>query len=343
MSSRHARHEAGKDSRRERGIQAVPVVRLLKKRLFGVISAVLQLSFDPPRHNLTGEVQYFLVEGRNMKFSRKCVLVLASACLTSTAFAAVTARDFGRAIDQVFQGSGVVHIDAATYNTGFEPAQGFAVGPIEPQQGWSATGTNLPFASVTTANPFAGTQNLRLVRDNTTSPPNESFAVSPDLGPQVPAAQTNTMMVDISNDGGADYLIAGQSLSQSAVTWQVVFFFEGATSGSPGTILVADDIGSGLEFVDTGVAWDQGVYRQLRVDTDPVANTIDYFYNGAHIYSSVSGMWGGTVTEQMVFDDDNFQLNGETADFDNVGINNVPEPAGLGLLVLLAACGVRRR
>jgi len=125
--------------------------------------------------------------------------------------------------------------------------------------------------------------------------------------------------------------------------WEVLFSFESSSAG-PGTIFVADDTPSGLQFIDTGVLWAKGPYKELRVQTDPVADSINYYYDNSLIYTSTSGMFGATVTEQLVILDDNFQLAGETGDFDNLSIASVPEPAISSLLLLGAAtCTARRR
>jgi len=280
-----------------------------------------------------------------MRIAKSLCIVLVFGVASAASAALSTARFANPSVRTTFDGGGTVHIDAASNFTGFEPGEGYVPGPIEPQQGWQATGTNLPWASVTTANPFAGAQNLRLIRDTTVGQGTDSFAVSPNLGAQPVGPQASSMMVNISNDNGADYLVAGQSLAQGSTTWEVVFFFSDLATGTqPGRILVTDDLGSGLQFVDTGVTWNPGVYRQLRVETNPAANTIDYFYNGAHIYSSVSGMWGATMTEQLVIDDDNFQLAGETGDFDNLSIADVPEPtATLGIVAIGGVALLPRR
>ena len=40
------------------------------------------------------------------------------------------------------------------YSTGFETVEGYTVNPIEPQLGWTASGTSNPFASVSTATTY---------------------------------------------------------------------------------------------------------------------------------------------------------------------------------------------
>jgi hypothetical protein len=101
-------------------------------------------------------------------------------------------------------------------------------------------------------------------------------------------------------------------------------------------------VGEGvLSFANTGVTWTEGQYRELRVEMDPIADSLRYYYGGALIYTGLAGTFAGTSVEQVVLINDNFQLAGETADFDN--INVVPAPASLALLGFAALATRRRR
>jgi hypothetical protein len=231
---------------------------------------------------------------------------------------------------------------ASVFSTGFEVPD-YATGVLEPQQGWSASGTNLPWASVSRLNPFAGQQHLRVVRDTTVSQGTGRLAFSPSFGVQPAGTYEVSMQINISNDQGADYSVIGQAPSQSLLTWRVLLSFSDALGTGPGTIFVLDDLGTGLGFVDTGDLWTPGVYKELKVVSDAVADTIEYYYGGSLIYTSVAGVFAGTSVEQVVIFNDNFQLGGETADFDNLSVTLIPEPASLGLLAGLAPMALRRR
>jgi hypothetical protein len=91
---------------------------------------------------------------------------------------------------------------------------------------------------------------------------------------------------------------------------------------------VLDDLGAGLTFVDTGVDYIPGSYIPLQINVDPVANTIEYSYNVASIYSSVAGVFAGTLVEQLVILSDN-NNSGESADFDSLVINRGEVPVEL--------------
>jgi hypothetical protein len=112
-----------------------------------------------------------------------------------------------------------------------------------------------------------------------------------------------------------------QAPSQSLLTARVKFSYTG-------DILVLDDVGAGLTFIDTGADYIPGSYIPLQIDVDPVGNTIDYSYNVTPIYSSAAGVFAGTLVEQVVFLSDNFNA-GESADFDSLLINRGEVPVEL--------------
>lgn len=210
------------------------------------------------------------------------------------------------------------------FGTGFENSSGFVVGPIEPQNGWTASGVNLPFASISTANPYSGTQHLRLIRNTAAGQGVNQLVLSPTNPSPANTASTVYMKLNISNDGGADYHVIGQAPSQAFLSWRIVFSWSGDAAGDPGHIYILDDIGAGLEFVNTGVLWTENAYKELRVDFNPVGAQIDYYYDGVLIYSG--GLVAGTAVEQVGALHDNFQLGGETCDIDAISVQTFGEP-----------------
>jgi hypothetical protein len=210
------------------------------------------------------------------------------------------------------------------FGSGFEASEGFAVGPLEPQNGWTATGVNLPWASVSSANPFTGTQHLRAINNPAAGAGATHVLLSPVNAQPANSPSTVYCKVNISNDGGADYSIIGQAPSQMFITWRVLFSYSDAVGTGPGTIFILDNIGMVIQFVDTGVLWDENVYRELRVDFNPMGGAIDYYYNGVPIYTG--NIVAGTAVEQVGAVTDNFQLAGETADIDAISVQSVGEP-----------------
>jgi hypothetical protein len=204
---------------------------------------------------------------------------------------------------------------AVLYATGFEAP--FVVGPAEPQQGFTATGTNNAWASISAANPHAGAQHLRLVRNPSAGQGASHNLLAPNnpgIAPNSPSQVT--MMVNISNDQGADYDVIGQAPSQASVAWRVKFSWSDATGAGPGSIFILDNTGAGIAYEDPGVVWTPGVWKQLKVQFDPAMGQIRYYYDGVHIYTG--SIFAATCVQQLVWFDDNYHLTGERGDFDGV-------------------------
>ncbi|MBX3357911.1 MAG: hypothetical protein KF745_05740 [Phycisphaeraceae bacterium] len=275
--------------------------------------------------------------------------VLVLAAVSSFGAASVASADFTRSHGPIStaaftsgQSSGALR-GPGNFFAGFETAEGYVVGPLDGQLGWATAPAATATQSVTTANPYAGNQNFRMVNNAGNPNGTNQLAFSPVLGVFAGGQSETSMQINLSNDGGADYDVVGQAPSQALLTWRVKFSWTDANGTGPGTIFILDDLGGGLGFVDTGVAWNTGAYTELRVLTDSVADTITYFYGGAPLYTGVAGIFAGTSVEQVVMLNDNFQLPGETGDFDNVSVT-VPSPSALGLAGLgLLAAGRRRR
>jgi hypothetical protein len=205
---------------------------------------------------------------------------------------------------------------ATVLSTSFETFESFVVAPLEPQNGWTASGTNAPWASVSALSPAVGAQHVRMVKDPAAGQGVSRIIFSP-LAAVAPNSPSQVkMLIDLSNDGGSDYDFFGQAPSQGFITWRVKFSFADAGGAGPGTIFILDDLGIGPEFVDTGVIWTENAYQELKVQFDPAAGEIRYFYGGVQIYTGV--IYAGTSVEQIGALNDNYQLAGETADVDAV-------------------------
>ncbi|MCZ7652354.1 MAG: DUF11 domain-containing protein [Thermoanaerobaculia bacterium] len=214
---------------------------------------------------------------------------------------------------------------------GFEAAEGFAPGFVGSQVGWTATVASSADPVISTANPSSGAQHLRCAGDAAVASGTLIGAFSPDLGPQAAAPSSVCVDVAIGAVGGADYDVIAQAPSQTFLTARVKFYWLG-------DIQILDDTGSGLAYIDTGVNWTAGPYNQLCIFVDPVADTIDYWYGGALIYSSVAGVFAATQIEQVVLLSDNWQ-GSEVGDFDNLVINTNAQPADLALTKVSDATG----
>jgi len=223
------------------------------------------------------------------------------------------------------------------YSTGFEAADGFGPGPINGQQGWTNFAANDNIPAISNANPASGEQHLRNSKGPGTNA-SSNGAFSPNLGPQ--SANRYIVSVDFASndDGGADHMIVAQAPSQGFLSWRLHFDWQG-------NIRVLDDVGSGLQFINTGASWAaDGQYRNLTVDLDYANDTIDYYFDGSLIYSSVAGVFAGTAIEQVILFGDNWYTQGGWGDWDNLIVTQkLPAPGVLALLGLAGLVGTRRR
>jgi len=207
----------------------------------------------------------------------------------------------------------IIHTDVVH---GFEPDEGFTPGFVLGQASWGVFAFSGAESQISDENPASGAQHLRISKDPAVGTGILLGAVSPVLDmPDDLYATTLGVDVSISATGGADYEVMAQTASGTLVTARVKF-------AASGDIMVRDDPGSGLEFLDTGVDWNVGVYTHLRVDVDPVADTIDYYYGdgGVKIHSSIAGTLDGADIGQVILLSNNSNT-GDVGDFDNLHIN----------------------
>jgi len=203
------------------------------------------------------------------------------------------------------------------FSTGFEDTEGFTTGDISGQLGWTVStvgGVPGVHAQVVTTNPATGVQNLSIVGDGQFGQGQLLFAFSPAITP-APAVGPSVTTLDcfIPAGANANYRIQAQTPTQTFLTWRVEFDFGG-------TILTIDDIGSGFQIVDTGVAFPTDTYFQLKVEFLPSTGQYTYYIDNAPFYTSVGGLFAGTIVEQVIIGSDNFQIAPEVGSFDNLSI-----------------------
>ena len=236
-------------------------------------------------------------------------------------FAAAAEKIYDVSTATIVSPSATRGADRAIEAWGFEAGEGFSPGYIEGQAGWTTFASSVTEGHIDTANPNDGTQHLRISQDPAVAAGTNIGAFSPEVSDAVVDTSIVVIFVNIGATGGADYDVVPQAPSQALLTARVKF-------SSAGDILVLDDLGAGLTFVDTGVDYIPGSYIPLQINVDPVANTIEFSYNVASIYSSVAGVFAGTLVEQLVILSDN-NNSGESADFDSLVINRGEVPVEL--------------
>lgn len=229
---------------------------------------------------------------------------------------------------------------AFSYATGFETADGFSLGAINGQNGYTTFTAAQDAPVISDANPFTGNQHLRLPDDPNVADGTLNGAFSQDFSSMTTGDTFFDLGLDMSitSAGGADYDIVGQTPGQTNLSFRMKFGFEG-------NILILDDVGNGAEFVDTGVSWTNGAYKHVEIQVDTTTDRVDYFYDGANIYNGMN-FSSGFGTNQFVIFSDSFQNPDEFGDVDNVTLDtqSVPEPATMVLLGLgLAGFAARRK
>ncbi|MHC4825316.1 MAG: hypothetical protein ACYTEY_02035 [Planctomycetota bacterium] len=261
------------------------------------------------------------------------VAVFGSAALfTSSAFAD---KNYDTSLAALLFGQGGSALLVNSYGTGFELGEGFTPAWVGGQAGWSTFSSSTAEAHIDTLNAMTGDQHLRISLDPTLDGGSNVGAFSPDLGSQNTAASYMSIWLNIGDIGGADYDVVPQAPDQGFLSARVKFSWLG-------DILILDDPGGGLTFVDSGLDYTPGVYQHLEIALDNNANTIDYYLDGAQFYSSASGVFAGTSFDQVVLLSDNWNF-GESGDFDDLFYENIPAPSALALLGLAGLFGRRRR
>lgn len=267
----------------------------------------------------------------------KAVFLTAAALVAASGVSAqIDPKVYDTSIDAFgTNGTSIAQIGGGYSSGGFE-APAYAVGPISGQNGWTIFSNNAPASSsISTANPASGSQHLRLSADSTIAQGSLVGGFSPEFGDVASDVVVTSVDVFIGAAGGADYDVVPQAPSQALLSARVKFSFLG-------DILILDDVGAGLVFVDSGLDWTPGSYQNLTIEMDRANGTIDYSYGGNQFYSSVSGIFAGTAVEQVVLIHDNFNA-GEIGDFDNLNVGVIPAPASAMLLGLGGLAATRRR
>jgi hypothetical protein len=235
------------------------------------------------------------------------------------------------------------------YGTGFEAAEGFALGHIgngtqpagcggiaNPCWGKTTAGNgSLVEGHIDNVHPFAGTQHLRIAHDpaTRTNQPNFNLGVdaryprAADLSARPTAPNTASCEMSIDTPFGMDYRVQPQSNSQGSLATSALFFYSGG-------IYILDDLcgATALNFISSGFFWDTlGGYQNYTVESNPCTDSQIHHYGGAQIYSGC--VIAGQKLEQFLVFGDNYA--GSLIDVDNVSLRSqdeCPSICGNGIL-----------
>ncbi len=215
------------------------------------------------------------------------------------------------------------------FATGFESSEGYSLGFLGNQQGWTfttASGTDQGQPRVSSTNPATGTRHMRIGTDAFLNVGTQIGGRSPALSPQDPGRYTVSVDVRIAHSestGRSSYVVEPAALSQdNTFAARVVFAYDGS-------LRVFDDLGNGFDHINTGQNWVSGSYRNLTIQLDASANTIDYYYDNNHIHSSNTGVFAADAIEVAYLYGWNTNFV-SLADFDNLTISTEIEAQELG-------------
>ena len=177
---------------------------------------------------------------------------------------------------------GSVFTAKAQETISFESEEGFTLGTIHNQNGWTVTeagagtGVYLSEQNITDAYASDGTYSLQIAAD-TEFPPQENAVVgatSPTLqitGDQIEFSFDIFMDVDEDPETDtADLDFYAVSAGEGFVVARVKFNWEG-------NIFVLDEVDGTLNFYDSGVAWTPDAWQTVRIEIDFTAGLINYY------------------------------------------------------------------
>jgi hypothetical protein len=210
--------------------------------------------------------------------------------------------------------------NANAQSVSFETSEGFTAGNINAQNGWesSSYGEGLYIENQVISSSLAsdGTMSFKMDEEPEFGP--QDGPVLGAYSPQLVVTGTQTQItfdINPSELGGADFVMDAISGTgeDAALTARIDFGYEGVVE-------VVDDLGDGLEYVDTPLEWTPATWYSVKLVFDFTAGTITYFVNDTQIYV---GTTLGPVFNQIAFLNDGY---GGFAYIDKV---NVGLPLGI--------------
>ncbi len=219
-------------------------------------------------------------------------------------------------------GSGAIQA-AVVYQTGFESAEGYGLGPLDGQQGWSADADT----AVQSSNSAAGDYAVTMVPQGDYTGQYQLMAmhyltVDTTVDPLVTVSQ----QVNISDLDEAEWLVSLMSgLTESN---RVLFSYTG-------DILV--------NGTDTGSDWSAGSWQALEIVMDHAAERTDVYYGGSQIAGDVPFVASVDGLNTLMLSTDDYVAQGSNMFYDSLVVTAVPEPGTLALALVGLAAVLRRR
>jgi hypothetical protein len=201
-------------------------------------------------------------------------------------------------------------------------APSFTVGNLHGQMGYNTSPTG---ASVSTANPYSGSQHMRLSKETLGS---TMFAIN--SYDNVPGTYHTTSVRFYRHDVETDFYMIGRQDS-STISWGI------AAVGAYISIYQ----GSGTTPPTIPGAIPAGVYHELRVVYNPGDMTRDFYLNDVLIHHQTTGLHPGTSTNAVRA---SIATGSEgIVDVDDITFGTVPTPGSAALFSLAALAAARRK
>ena len=219
----------------------------------------------------------------------------------------------------------VTKTTAQDLSLSFESSEGFTLGEINGQNGWTANPTYSPLVNVVDTKSTEGSNSLYFEDDPNGPIPDGGItgAISPTINFDDVVFTVDLFVESGQNPSEFDVIL--QSVASDALTSRVAFL--------NGDILVVDAV-PGLQFVNVGT-YTSDVWFELKIVHNFMTGTIEYSIDDTLIYTG--NVVNGTNIDQMLLfssfnqtgiyvDNVNFSTTLNVEEFENVNIDIYPNP-----------------
>jgi hypothetical protein len=234
----------------------------------------------------------------------------AAGLLENTIPAGALQTNFGNSVNAASATIRVLTAAAQDDEFGFEAGEGFAVGPINGQQGWAATSA----PAISALQPDSGAQHLRI-----TSSATRPLVFSPDLATGAGRYSSVSARLRISQiTNGSNWQFQPQDSPSGVLAAQVIFDRAVARP-----IRVLEFNGGTAALVDTVGVWPVDQYFQFEMVFDRQDQTLQLCLDGASIYSNSAAYVSGLVTDVfLAMQTGGTGTAGNTFDVDNLTVTS---------------------
>lgn len=212
----------------------------------------------------------------------------------------------------------------AQLNTSFESSEGFALGTINEQNGWTVIddpdGAPIDGLNISDADSSNGDFSLSISKDPEVPEQQNAvvFAASPAFTAEFDKVTLSfDLFINVTDaENASDYAVTLEGTGEDLITSRIQFHFDN-------TIVVVDNTDTEPNFVETTGTWTADTWHSVTINYDFTAGTIVYLLDGVVIHEGE--VFGGTTITNLFINHDNWP--GSTAFFDNISVDET-EVAG---------------